>query len=218
MTAGSLLGDILEDDDDDCFLVPPTTKTPLTQVPPVEKKSSPNDSTVAEERSIPPCGGDAGGDKPEGRIRCRVGQEQPLGQSAGSGQYSAQRTQKRKRWADGVLISRPTPLPFWSTLVVHAVREGASSLSLEPADDEGCSVDTIRCTRVVQEKLGKAEGSQQELTLDSSRHIIRIDADAWTTVPSKSEASTVLNRSAAPQSDDGVRKCRKRSGSLLLSM
>ncbi|KAF4689945.1 hypothetical protein FOZ60_000956 [Perkinsus olseni] len=151
MTAGSLLGDILDDDDDDdCFLVPPTTKTPSTQVPPVEKKSSPNESTVPEERSIPPCGGDAGGDKPARRIRCRVGQEQPLGQAAGSGQYSAQRTQKRKRWADGVLI----------------IREGASSLSLEPADDEGCAVDTIRCTRVVQEKLGKAEGSQQELTLD----------------------------------------------------
>ncbi|KAF4713376.1 hypothetical protein FOZ63_008753 [Perkinsus olseni] len=188
MTAGSLLGDILDDDDDDdCFLVPPTTKTPSTQVPPVEKKSSPNEATVPEERSIPPCGGDAGGDKPERRIRC---------------QYSAQRTQKRKRWADGVLI----------------IREGASSLSLEPADDEGCAVDTIRCTRVVQEKLGKAEGSQQELTLDSSRHIIRIDADAWTTVPSHSEASAVLNCSAAPQSDDGVRKYRRRGGSLLLSM
>ncbi|KAF4695942.1 hypothetical protein FOZ63_002343 [Perkinsus olseni] len=187
MTAGSLLGDILDDDDDDCFLVPPTTKTPLTQVPPVEEKSSPNESTVVEERSLPPCAGDADGDMPERKIRC---------------QYSAQRTQKRKRWADGVLV----------------LREGASSLSLEPADDEGCAVDTIRYTRVVREKLDKAEGSQQELTLDSSRHIIRIDADAWTTVPNNSEASAVLNCSAAPQSDDGVRKCRRRGGSLLLSM
>lgn len=52
--------------------------------------------------------------------------------------------------------------------------------------------------------------------VDSSRHIIRIDADAWTDESESSKSGAPVEKVSSKGDDDDGRKCRKRSGTLLL--
>lgn len=104
MTGGRLLGDILDDDEneEEFFLVPVPSKSPPKK-PALERKPVNSDEpTIPDDNND-----DDDNERRTRKIRCRS-QEEPLDQFEGSGQFSAQRTQKRKRWIDGVLISTST--------------------------------------------------------------------------------------------------------------